>query len=302
MASKIKINFLGTSASIPTAERNHTAILLRYKDENILVDCGEGTQRQFRKMKLNPCKINKILITHWHGDHIFGLPGLFQTMALSEYNKKMKIFGPKGTKEFMNHFVSTFIPVFKFKAEVNEITKPEKFFENEDYYLESEPMEHGVPVNAYNLVIKDKLRIDKKKLKKAKIPEGKHLSELQKGKDISVNGKKYKAKDFTYIEKGKKVSIVLDTVLNGKIEKFAKNADLFICESSFDDELAETAKEHLHLTASQCGLAAKKAGAKKLILTHISQRYERNPKKLLRNAKKYFKNTIVAKDFDELEI
>ena len=79
---KTKITFLGTSQAIPTAKRNHTAVLLSYKDENILIDCGEGTQRQFRKAKLNPCKLTRILITHWHGDHVLGLPGLLQTLAL----------------------------------------------------------------------------------------------------------------------------------------------------------------------------------------------------------------------------
>jgi ribonuclease Z len=302
MPSKIKINFLGTSASIPSANRNPTSILIRYNDENILVDCGEGTQRQMRKAKLNPCNINKILITHWHGDHVFGLPGLFQTLALSSYNKEMLIFGPKGTKEFMKNFIRVFIPVFKFKADVNEVAKNGIFFETEEFYIESEFMKHGIPVYAYNFVIKDKIRIDKNKLKKSKLPKGKHLSEIQKGRDIIYEGKKYKAKDLTYIEKGRKISIVLDTVYNDKIEKFVKNADILICESSFGSELTETAKEHLHLTAEQAGSIAKKAKVKKLILTHISQRYETDTKLLLSDAKKHFSNVLIAKDFDEIEI
>jgi ribonuclease Z len=302
MSSKINIIFLGTAASIPSETRNTTSILLNYKDENILIDCGEGTQRQIRKAKLNPCNINKILITHWHGDHIFGLPGLFQTLALSGYNKKMDIFGPKKTKEFMKNFINIFIPVFKFKAEVNEIQKPGIFFENKDFYIASESMEHGIPTNTYSFVIKDKIRIDKNKLKKSKLPKGKHLSELQKGKDIIYEGKKYKAKDLTYIEKGKKISIVLDTVYNNKIEKFVKDSDILICESSFSKDLTEKAKEHMHLTSEQAGQIAKKAKVKKLILTHISQRYENNPKELLYDAKKHFKNVLVVKDFDKIEV
>jgi ribonuclease Z len=129
MANKIKITFLGTSASIPTVNRNHTSIILNYKEDNILIDCGEGTQRQFRKAKLNPCKVNKLLITHWHGDHVLGLPGFFQTLALSDYNREMQIFGPKKTKEFMRNFVGIFVPVFKFKADVNEINKEGIFYE-----------------------------------------------------------------------------------------------------------------------------------------------------------------------------
>lgn len=302
MASKIKITFLGTAASIPSENRNPTSILLNYNDENILIDCGEGTQRQIRKAKLNICGISKILITHWHGDHILGLPGLFQTLALSGYNREMLIFGPNKTKEFMKNFIKTFVPVLKFKADVKEISSSGIFFENKDFYLSSESMKHGIPTNAYNFVIKDKIRIDKNKLKKSKLSRGKHLSELQKGKDIIYEGKKYKAKDFTYIEKGKKISIVLDTLNNDKIEKFVKDADLLICESSFDSELEENAKEHFHLTSGQAGSIAKKSKVKKLILTHIAQRYEYNTKKLLEDAKKHFKNTIIVKDFDKIEI
>src|SRR4030042_2692406 len=97
----IKITFLGTSDAIPSAERNHTSILLEYKNESILVDCGEGTQRQFRKAKLNPNKVTKILITHWHGDHVLGLAGLLQTLSFSNHNKTLSIYGTRGTKEFM---------------------------------------------------------------------------------------------------------------------------------------------------------------------------------------------------------
>ena len=108
MASSIKLTFLGTADQIPSADRNHTAILLTYEGENMLVDCGEGTQRQFRKAGLNPCKITKILITHWHGDHVLGLPGLLSTLSLSGYNKKLYIYGPKGTKEYVREMLRVF--------------------------------------------------------------------------------------------------------------------------------------------------------------------------------------------------
>src|SRR4030042_1237487 len=130
---KISIIFLGTSPSIPTAKRSHTAVVLKYKDETILIDCGEGTQRQFRKAKLNPCKITKIIITHWHGDHILGLPGLFQTLALSNYSKTLFIYGPKGTKKFINEIYKMFIFKNKLKLEIKEVEG--KFFENQDFYL-----------------------------------------------------------------------------------------------------------------------------------------------------------------------
>jgi ribonuclease Z len=101
MVEKIELTFLGTGSSIPTARRNHPAVLLKYKAENILVDCGEGTQRQFRLAHMNPCKVTRILISHWHGDHALGLPGLLQTLVMNGYNRKLEIYGPRGSKEWV---------------------------------------------------------------------------------------------------------------------------------------------------------------------------------------------------------
>ena len=301
MASKIKIYFLGTSAQIPTAKRNHSAVFLSYEGENILVDCGEGTQRQFRKARLNPCKVTRILISHWHSDHVLGIPGLLSTLALSGYNKTLYIYGPKGTKEFMRDLLKVFNFQKKYEIIVEE-TNGGKFYETNDFYLESSRMHHGIPTNAYSFIIKDKLRLDKKKIKKSKLPFGPLLKKLKEGKDIIYGGKKYKSSDFVYGERGKKISVVFDTLINEKIVPFVKDSDILICDSSFSSENSEDAKEHLHLTAKQCGEIAKKAKANKLILTHISQRYENNIKGLLDDAKSVFKNVAIAEDLSELEI
>jgi ribonuclease Z len=300
MASKIKVHFLGTSAQIPTEKRNHSAILLSYKDENILLDCGEGTQRQFRKAKLNPCKLTRILITHIHGDHTFGLPGLLATLNFSGYNKELFIYCPKGAKKIIEDFIDLEHLKNGFKIKIQEVIG--RFYDGQDFYLEAEGMQHGIPANAYNFVIKPKFRIDKSKLKKYKIKQGPVLKDLKQKKDIVYEGKKYKFKDLTYIEKGKKVSVVLDTLFNNKIKKFAENSDLLICDSSFSSKNIKEAKEHLHLTAKQCGEIAKTANSGKLILTHISQRYENNLKEILDDAKSSFKNVVIAEDFSEFEI
>src|SRR3990172_1058393 len=212
MADKIKITFLGTGSMIPDEKRGHPAFLISHKGENILVDCGEGTQIQFRKAKLNPCKITRILITHWHGDHTFGLPGLLRTLSTSGYHKKLYVYGPKGIKKHFDEMFQAFGGVEGFHVEVREVSG--KFFENADFYLEAEKMIHVQPCNEYNFIEKDKLRIDKAKMKKHKIAPGKHIQELKQGKDITYNGKKYSAKNFVYGEKGKKVSFVLDTLFN----------------------------------------------------------------------------------------
>jgi len=300
MASKIKIVFLGTSGQFPTAKRNCTSILLSYNEENILIDCGEGTQRQFRKAKLNPCKITKILVTHWHGDHVLGIPGLLQTLALSGYNRQLSVFGPKGTKKFMGNLLNTFVFRGKHPIEIREVDG--KFFEAEDFYLESEKMTHGIFCNAYTFVKKGQIRIDKKKLKKSKLPLGSLLQKLKQGEDIIYQGKKYLAKDLTYTEESKKISFVFDTSMNKKVIPFVKNSDLLVCESSFGSELEKHAKEYFHLTARQAAEIAKKSNSKKLILTHISQRYDKDYKKILNDAKKVFKNSFLAKDLDVVEV
>jgi len=295
----LKLTFLGTSDAIPSIERNTTSILLSYKDENILIDCGEGTQRQLRKANFNPCKITKILISHWHGDHILGIPGLLQTLSFSGYNRTLDIYGPKGTKNLMKALLKTFVFQEKIKLNVKEVEN--KFFENEDFYLEAEHMTHGTPCNAYAFVKKKTLRIDKDKLKKTKI-SGPVLKHLKEGKDIVFDGKKYFSKELTFEETDKKISFVFDTSFNERIIPLVKNSDILVCESTFGSELEERAEDYKHLTVRQTARIAKESKSKKLILTHISQRYSKNPQVLLEDAKKIFKNSILAKDFDKFEI
>lgn len=295
---KITVKFLGTASAIPTKKRNHSSILLTYKNENILIDCGEGTQRQFKIANISPTKLTKILLTHWHGDHVLGLPGLFQTLVMSEYQKELDIYGPKKTKEN----IEALKRLFRITLKTKEYEAKKKMFENEEYYIESSPMSHGIPSLAYSFVIKDKLRIDKKKLSKLKLPNSPELKKLQQGKDITIDGKKIKAKDLTYLEKGRKITIILDTEFNQNAINLAKDSDILITESSFTEKEIDQAREYKHLTAKQAATIAKKAKAKKLILTHISQRYNANPKVVLDEAKKVFKNTKVANDFDSIQI
>lgn len=296
----IKLTFLGTSDAVPSAERNHTAILLTYQGENILIDCGEGTQRQFRKLGLNPCKITRILLTHKHADHSIGLIGLMKTLELSGYNKTLHIYGPGKIKEFIGNIMRTFGEVINYKIQVEEVSG--KFFETDDFYIEAEKMSHGVLCNAYNFVKKGQIKIDRAKLKKSGLPNGPVLKRLKEGKDIVHNGKKYLAKNLTFREDGIKISFVLDTIMNERAVKFAKNSNLLVADSSFGADLQDKAKLHKHLTAKQAAEIAKKSKSKKLILTHISQRYEKKKDILLNEARKVFKNVHIVKDLDVVEV
>src|SRR3989338_2292920 len=300
MTEEIKVTFLGTGGMIPTEKRNHPAFFLNCGSEGILVDCGEGTQIQFRKAGLNVNKITKILLTHRHGDHTFGLPGLFRTLAMLGYKKKLIIYGPKGIKKTINGMFEAFGTTTEYEIEVKEVLG--KFLDTPSFYLEAERMTHGPLCNAYSFVLKGNIRIDKKKLKKLGIKEGKHLSDLKKKGYMVYNGKKYSAKNLAFAEEGKKISFVLDTSFNNRIIPFVKNADLFVCESGFGEELSKKADEYMHLTSTQAGNIAKKANVKKLGLVHISERYEKNADLLLAQAKKQFKNTFLAEDMDIVEI
>ncbi|MFH0712105.1 MAG: ribonuclease Z [archaeon] len=302
MVEKIKLTFLGTGSAVPTARRNHPAIYLQFKDENILVDCGEGTQRQFRKAKLNPCKITKILISHWHGDHVLGLPGLFKTLMLNGYNRKLKIYGPRGTKRK----VEIYLELFAHKGSELEIDVKEvsdgKFFENEDFYLESAMMEHDVVCVAYAFVVKEKSRLDKEKLAKLKIGNSPLVGELVNGKVIEIGGKKVDGKKLVYKEKGRKISFVLDTRFDERIIDFVRSADLLVCEATYSEEESEIAEKYGHLTSVGAAKIAKKAKVGELILMHLSQRYDEIPKKILGEAKKIFKKTRVVEDLDVVEV
>ncbi len=296
---KIPVYFLGTSQAIPTKKRNHVAMLLKYKDESILVDCGEGTQRQFRKARLNPCKITRILITHWHGDHILGLPGLLQTLMLNNYNKTLRIYGPKGTKKYLKRVMEMFVKKGKINLEVKEVKGV--VFETKDFIVKSEKMSHGTPCLAYFFKEKDKLRVDKKKIKKLRL-KGRKVGKLADGEDVEHKGKKIRSKDMTYKEEGRKISFLLDTRSNNKIKDFVRDSDLLISEATYLNKDKNLAKKYGHMTAKQAGEIAEESDCKKLILTHISQRYSKEEKELLKEAKKKFSNVKIARDLMKTEV
>jgi ribonuclease Z len=296
----MEITFLGTASHMPTAKRNHTGILVTLSAENILIDCGEGIQRQFRIANLNPCKLTHLLITHWHGDHTLGIAGLLQTLAMSEYQKKLKIFGPKGTKEKFQ-LLEKLYGKLKINYEIKEISSG-IISKEKDFEIESKPMDHNAPSNAYSISIKEKLRLDKSKLKKLKLPNSPIIKNLQEGKDIVHNGKKIKSRDVTYLQKGKKLTIIMDTSPNQNAIAIAKNSDVLICESSFLSTEEQKANEYKHMTAKAAAEIAKKSNSKKLILTHISQRYKNESKPLVEEAQKIFKNVLTPKDFDKVSV
>jgi ribonuclease Z len=297
----MKITFLGTSAMKPTRDRATSSLLLTHNGENILLDCGEGTQRQLLKAKISPTKLTRLLISHWHGDHVLGLPGLLQTLAKSEYSKKLRIYGPKGTKQFISKLMKFFLTKQKINYEVNEISKKEKIIDEKDFFVDAEKVFHSVDCISFSFNEKPRRKINLKYTKKYGLTRDPLLGRLQEGKTITYNGKKITPKDGTILIPGKKITLISDTGYHKRLSSVAKNSDLLIIESTFLDKDKDKAKNYKHLTAKQAAIIAKDAKVKRLILTHLSERYK-NKEDILKEAKKTFKNVELAKDFLEVKI
>ena len=286
---------------VPTKERNHSALLISYESELLLIDCGEGTQRQIRMAGVKPSKITKILITHWHGDHVFGLPGLLQTMAAAGYEGTLQLFGPKGTARKFELLKQASLGENNLMEIVVQDIKETVFHETEEYRLEALPLEHSIPCVGYSFVEKEKVKIDLQAVKKLGIPEGPLLRQLQSGKPVTVDGKAIKPEQVTYHKKGKKVSFIFDTALCDNCVKLAKGADVLVCEATYAADREDKASSYLHLTAKQAAMIANKADAGKLVLTHFSQRYK-DTQQIEEDARDIFDNVVCAKDFMKVRI
>ena len=296
----MQIVCLGTSSNLPTAKRNHSGFLIKTEKENILVDCGEGIQRQFKKAEENMQKLTKILITHCHEDHTLGLAGLLKTMGMNSYAQTLQIYGPRYTREKIHLFQEIYAR-YQINLEIHEISEG-TIYEDKQIKIEAAQMNHGIPTLAYSVEIKEQRRINKAKLAKLKLPNSPLIGQLQQGKDIKFNNKTIKAKDITYIQPGKKLTIILDTAQNPNCVELAKSSDLLICESTYCAEEQEKATEYKHLTTIQAAEIAKKSKVKQLALVHISQMHMHHLDKLTKEAKKVFKNTSIPEDFDVLTI
>ncbi len=297
----MKVVFLGTSSMLPTKERGHSTAFVSFKNENILVDCGENTQRQLRIAKISPPKITRIFLTHWHGDHIFGLPGFIENLSKGHYDKVLMIYGPSGTKRKFQNLLNAFDLNGKLKINFAEIKKDGIFLDEEDFIAEAASLKHNVKCLAYSITEKPTRKINLRYIKKVGIPKGPILGKLQKGLDVEFKEKKIRAKDATFLKGGKRVTFILDTALNENCYKIAKNSDLLVCESTYSEKLKEKAKDYLHLTSKDAASIAKRSKVKRLILTHFSQRYK-DVKEIEEEARKIFPNTICARDFMEVEV
>ncbi|HLD42743.1 MAG TPA: ribonuclease Z [Candidatus Nanoarchaeia archaeon] len=294
------IVFLGTSSMVPTKERNHSSVFLKYQGEGILFDCGEGTQRQLKIAGVSPTEVTKLFISHWHGDHVLGIPGLIQTLAGSNYTKELEIYGPAGTKRRMEAMFEVFVFDKKIAMKAHDV-KEGVIFKNAQYAVVAARLEHGIACLGYLFKEEDRRRMIVKELKKRGIPQGPLWGKLQRGETVIFNGGKIPPDEVSNIVEGKTVAYVVDTKPCRAAVELAKNADLLICEATYADELEEKGGEYSHMTASQASDLGRRAGVKRLILTHFSQRYKTTAL-LKEEAQKTFPGAECAYDFMKVRV
>lgn len=299
----MEIIFLGTSSAVHSKERNHPSIAFKGFGEVFLFDCGEGTQKQMLFTKVSPMKISKIFISHFHGDHILGLPGLLQSLGLQGREEKLTIYGPRGLNKVKNAIFSFGYCKIDFPVEFIEIDSG-IVEETDEYIIKSQLVRHNVPSLAYSIEEKKKPRFLREKAIELGVPVGPAFGKLHNGQEIEVNGKIIKPEQVLgEPRKGIKITYSGDSRPCEEMIEIAKDSTILIHESTFTSEEATNAEEHGHSTSIDAAYIAEQSNSKELILTHISTRYGENYSKvILKEAKEVFENTKLAHDLMEIEI
>ncbi|EAG0756642.1 ribonuclease Z [Listeria monocytogenes] len=298
----MELVFLGTGAGVPSRGRNVTSIALSMLNERNtiwLFDCGEATQHQIMRSQIKLSKLEKIFITHLHGDHIFGLPGLLSSRSFQGGESDLTIYGPVGITEYVETSLRLSGTRLTYKIIFNEI-EPGLIFEDNMFSITVDELDHGLRSFGYRIVEKDKPgALNADKLIDDGVEPGPIFQKIKKGETVTladgsvINGKDY----IDEPQKGKIISIFGDTKATASELELALNADVLVHEATFEGDKEKLAGEYMHSTTLQAASLAKKANVKKLILTHISSRYDRDAsKELLIEAQSVFENTEIAYD------
>src|SRR5215472_16462169 len=293
LSSGIDVIFLGTGGSIPTRERSLPAVAMRREGDLFLFDCGEGTQRQMMQAGLGFSRPMSIMISHLHGDHVLGLPGLLQTMSSLVRDKPLDLYGTEGIDAYLASLRRTLGFGANFPVRVTEL-KPGQVVKRDGYSIETINALHDVTCLAYAFVEEERPgRFHPQIVKRLGVPEGPQWKQLQMGKDIVVDGKTIHARQV--IDKprlGLKIVYAIDTRPTDTVKALAKGADLLMHDGGFTDDRKDKAKEYLHSTGREAAKLAKSAGVRRLALVHISA-VTRDDSILLKQARSVFRNTIV---------
>ncbi len=300
----LKITFLGTAGSIPTPERSPSAILVNTQHEMVMLDCGEGTQRQMMRVKSGMGKLSSIFITHFHADHILGLPGLIQTLSFFGRTEPLHVYGPKGMHRFQQMF--TLMGFYRPKLEVHthELAHGDEV-RLKGYTMRAFRTQHSIPSIGYALEEDERRgRFDRYRAEHVLgIPPGPLYSRLHRGEPIEWGGRTIHPSEVVGApRKGRKIVYTGDTRPCDGVYEAATDADVLIHDATFGSQHAELAREVMHSTAREAAEVAKRVNARRLILTHISARYSKSAQPLLDEAREVFANSDVAFDFFELDV
>lgn len=301
---QLKITFLGTSGTVPSVNRNLSAILIQYGGERILFDCGEGTQRQMMIARTGFSGLNSIFITHMHTDHFIGVFGLLETLSLNERKDKLTFYVPAERAKFLATLFRMFgYHNLNFPVEVVGLSDGDEVNFGR-FKIVAFKTEHTTPSLGYAFIERDRPgKFDRAKAEALGIPPGPLYAKLIEGGRVEINGRIITPDMVVGPPRpGRKIVYTGDTRPCERIVEMARDADVLIHDASFTSDLQEWAEQTKHSTAREAAEIAKKAGVRQLILTHISARYSKDASPLLEEAKQIFENVMVAEDFMTIEV
>jgi len=299
----MEITFLGTGAGVPSKKRNVSSIalsMLQERNEVWLFDCGEATQHQILNTTIKPRKIAKIFITHMHGDHIFGLPGLLSSRSFQEGKLPVEIYGPESVKTYVETALKTSQTHLQYKINFKDV-KEGILFEDDQLKVSAIKLKHGVPSYGYIIEQHDSIGpLLPEKLKERGVMPGPTYQLIKENEKIKLDDGTVIIRDEVTGPpiKGKKIAILGDTLPVQSIVEQIKHADVLIHEGTFKHEDEKLAKDYYHSTAVQAAEIAKQAHVKQLLLTHVSSRYHQDDLiEELNIVKRIFPQTEFAHDF-----
>ncbi|KRM96597.1 ribonuclease Z [Liquorilactobacillus aquaticus DSM 21051] len=307
----MELEFLGTGAGSPAKTRNVTGIALKLLEEINevwLFDVGEGTQHQILRTTIRPRKISRIFITHLHGDHIFGLPGFLSSRSFqgAQKNESLTIYAPRGVQDFVQTALRVSQTKLSYKINYVVLDQEKVIFDDERFRVIARHLDHRIECFGFRIEEKDypgELMVAR--LQADHVPAGPLYGQLKAGKTVTLeDGRIIRGQDYLGApKKGRTIAILGDTRQTGNIALLAQDANVLVHESTFAKDEAQLAYSYYHSTCVQAAQIARKCDVKKLILTHISARYVGQKARLLeKDARKIFKNTKLANDFDVFKI
>lgn len=291
---------LGSASQVPTRHRNHNAYFLRWDDEGILFDPGEGTQRQMTLAGLSASQVTRICITHFHGDHALGLPGIIQRLSLDRATHSVEIYYPASGQAFFERLRHATIFMDKATIVPRPISGDGVLAETKAFQLSAARLEHAVDTYGFRLEERSRVQLNPARLAEKGI-SGPLVGELQRKGAIEVAGRTVCLEEVGETRAGQSFAFVMDTRPCENASRLAQGVDLLVCESTYLDSERQEAHDHFHMTALQAAELAQSAKARRLVLTHFSQRYE-DTGPFVQEAKARVDDVMAVRDLDRVEV